>query len=269
MICHIDELESDPKSGTITALQTKDGTVTLTAGGIEIGNWFGFFSQQFQRGAQCTITPLEIAATDSSVVSNYIVTLPESRFEVFVEEVLRDGVWLRSAMATALSDSWVGDFVLRLGVGATDYPFAGSGGRISRHRGWNTYHQFPACEVVILGPNKTIRTKMTATNALGRLAAMSYWRDQPDGSWIQHHRLIVKRCDLDHVVMRFRNSVSDSRNSRWLHSHLLRAPFWSLNEAVLSYFPVKCFPTMQAQGIIAMGTGQSIRIRSRVVVGTI
>lgn len=263
MIDRIKRFLCNPESGIVTGLETASNNVSITSGGIEIGNWFGFCSQQNLGGVNCQIDGLSVQAESDWVESHFNVSLPESSFAVSILEQLCDGVWVREASATALKPSWLGDFVLRLGVNSDRFPVAGAGTRQSLHKARNTYHQHPVTEVFLESPQRTLTTQMQPQGYGGRLSRVSYWRDQPDGQWIQHHRLLVDQSDMDQVVFRCRHKVSDSRNTHWLRNRLLWSPFWALNESVLSHLPFR-LPTIQTQGIVQMDRGETVSLNSRV-----
>lgn len=269
MMDPITRLSSDQETGVIVGLETETGRVNLTAGGIEIGNWLGFFSQESGKGVNAEVKKLEVSRELTAVETCCVVELPEAVFKVRIAERLEQGTWIRETSATALRTSWIGDFVLRLGVHCADFPTAGDGKHHSAHKGRNTYHQFPVDTVEMNAEGRILRTSQRDDIEKGRLNRVSYWRDQQDGQWIQHHRLIVGRADLDHVVLRMRNTVLDTRDTRWLRSPLLRAPFWALNEDLLSHLPFRILPTLQAQGVICMAEGETIKLASNVRIDTV
>ncbi|MDF0603618.1 hypothetical protein P1J78_23085 [Psychromarinibacter sp. C21-152] len=256
----------DPETGTISRLETAAGQVELTAGGTEIGNWLGFCNQKELKGVQADIQEIDVSCEPDEVATRYVVDLPEATFQVCVSERLENGAWLRRASAIALRPSWMGDFVLRLGVKSTDFQTAGHGKRRSRHRNRNTYHQSHIDTVEIMGDRLLLRTTQRSDLESGRLERVSYWRDQRDGQWIQHHRLIVGEDDFDQVVFRVRNSVIDSRGSPWLRNRIFRAPFWAFNENVLSHLRFRVLPTIQAQGVVCVAEGDTFELESRVTV---
>lgn len=255
----------DPKNGLVNSLCTQRGEFAITTAGCEIGNWLGFFSQQELAGVRCTIERQRIVIENAALISLFEITLPRARLALELRDSLEQGVWLRHYTARALEPSWLGDFVVRLGVSLNDWQTAGSGSRRSQHRGWNRYSQYPVRSVVLEAPRLKLESSIETWNDLGRLDTLSYWRDDPNGNWIVHHRQLVNKNDLDHVVGRFRRETKNSLESKWLSLPIIWRPLWAFNERWISKLPNIRMPTFQTQGVIEMKKGQTLSLKVRAV----
>ena len=264
MIEKINQFQVDPKTGIIRALETSAGIVALTSGGIEIGNWLGFCSQESLSGVNCEVDQVSVDVLPNKVKTTFHVELPKSRFAISITERLESGAWMREASATALSPSWIGDFVLRFGVSSNHFPNAGTKNRCIHHKSRNTYYQYHIDNVSFWSSFNKLTTQSMSDIEAGRLDRVSYWRDQPDGQWIQHHRLIVKQSDWDVVVLRCRRRVFNSDERKILRNWLIWRPFWSLNEAIFSRLPFNSFPTLQTQGVVKVKKGETLMLASKV-----
>jgi len=256
----------NPENGLIRSLHTKSQDFIISTAGCEIGNWLGFFSQDKLAGVECSINNHSIVVEEMKLVSRFDISLPHARFALELKDSIEQGIWCRHYSATALEPSWLGDFVIRLGASFKVWQTAGSESKRSHHRGWNRYLQYPVERVLLEAPPLMLRTNIEASNNLGRLATVSYWRDEPTGNWIVHHRQLVQKKDLDYVVGRFRFVTKNSADSRWLRLPFIWRPIWALNERRVSRTPLLKVPTFQTQGVINMTEGESVSMIARVCI---
>lgn len=254
----------NPKNGLISCLHTKNRDFVISTAGCEIGNWLGFFSQDELAGVKCSINNRSIVVEEEKLVSRFDISLPHARFALELKDSIEEGYWCRHYLATAIESSWLGDFVIRLGVSSKVWQTAGNGSRYSHHRGWNRYLQYPVKDVVLKGGGMVLQAEIESSADLNRMATLSYWRDDPSTSWIVHHRHLVKSNDWDYIIGRFRNATRTSFESSWLSSPFVWRPLWAFNERWISRLPYIRLPAFQTQGVIEMKKGQKLSMKTRV-----
>jgi len=251
-------------TGVIEALLLEDEKWELASGGFEIGNWLGFCSQNRGGGLNCDLSLVDVDTSNGLIRYTYHVELPRALFEVTAKEQLKQGQWYRTFSATALKTSWMGDFVIRIGLPADAWLQAGDGKKNSRHKNRNTYFQYPIDGVEFRSPGKCLKTLCTEFSGLSRMDAVSYWRDDPRGFWASHHRLLVSASDYDHVVGRFRNKTITSDVSSLIGSSLVSKALWGFNERIVSRLPFSIIPSCQTQGVVVMEEGECVSLESRI-----
>ncbi len=260
----IQGLAIDPENGLVQSLYTEKGVFPVTTAGCEIGNWLGFFSQQKMSGVDCSIVNRKVDISESQVTSQFEIKFPRAHFSLWCNDYLQEGVWCRRYIAKAIEPSWLGDFVVRLGVPSSYWPSAGSEVHCSRYRGWNTYHQYPVRSVSLNTQQCCIETEITSVGDHGgRLGTVSYWRDEPGENWIVHHRLLVRANDLDHVVGRFRRLTVNSVDTPWIKHPFIWKPIWAFNERWASRLPINLLPTFQSQGVILLATNEEVSLETK------
>ncbi len=234
----------------IRALRCADREIEFTGGGCEFGDWYGFFSHEKSAGNRATVLRSEVAVAHNRAAGTIDVQLPCGEYTLAFDDQLNGGVLRRRYHLTARGAGAMGDMVIRSAVRAADFSFGMVGDRTVTHQKLNRFMQFDTRTATLSTGTLDLIFEADEPDAPGRLGMYTYLRDQPDGQWIMHHRLLTESGHSDEYVLRVRHAAFSSKSSPWVKA--LRGPLWRACE---KHPWIR--PTIQVGGNIAMKPGET------------
>lgn len=246
----IDAIVACPRTGVIRTLRCTGNDIQLTGGGCEFGDWYGFFSHEKLGGNRVSILRSQISVSESRSAGTIDVQLPCGNYTLGFDDQLERGTLRRTYHLTSLGLGAMGDMVIRSAVRAADFPSGVVGGCDETHQGMNRFMQFETLRATLSSGTLDLDFQADEPDAPGRLGMYTYLRDQPDGQWIMHHRLLTESHHSDEYVLRIRHAAYSSKSSSWVKP--LRGILWRACE---KHPWIR--PTIQVGGNIVMKPGET------------
>lgn len=249
-IIPIDSLTASPKTGVIESLRCGSDIIRFTGGGCEFGDWYGFFSHEKLGGNRVTINLCNVNAAQDRANGTIAVALPCGEYEFRFDDRLDAGTLRRTYHLKSLGVGAMGDMVIRSAASAAEFERGEIAGRAPAHEGLNRFMQYETRAARLIGNGIELVFDADVPDAPGRLGMYTYLRDQPDGQWIMHHRLLTESGHSDEYVLRVRHGAFSSKSSPWVKA--LRGPLWRACE---KHPWIR--PTIQVGGNIIMKPGET------------
>lgn len=176
--------------------------------GIEIGNWFGFFSHENSGGVACKVLQAEFISNHDEITSNFTISLPKATFQLSVQDLIlnRKSIIRKfSIINSSTKISWIGDCVIRTAIPLKEKKIKGFlENETVQHNGYNFYRDTED-DIVSLIINNSYKFKnefIYANYSSPNITKYNYLRDQPknkklnqkqytENCWIIHSRLLV------------------------------------------------------------------------------
>ncbi|MFN0135506.1 MAG: hypothetical protein ACKVS9_05230 [Phycisphaerae bacterium] len=256
-IIPIDSLTASPKTGVIESLRCGNDIIRFTGGGCEFGDWYGFFSHERLGGNRVTINKCEVNSAQDRANGTIVVALPCGEYEFRFDDRLDAGTLRRTYHLKSVGVGAMGDMVIRSAVRAADFQRGDIAGRAPAHVGLNRFMQHETSSARLIGNGIELAFDADVPDAPGRLGMYTYLRDQPDGQWIMHHRLLTECAASDEYVLRVRHAAYSSKSSFWVKS--LRGVLWRACE---KHPWIR--PTIQVGGNIIMKPGETWTMSSTI-----
>ncbi len=203
-------IDWDSQSNCLTSWQVPGWPRPLrfTGWGCEVGNWFGFFSQDFLSGIACQIERCQLGPADGARLgSHWVIKLPKAKFSIqTLDELVAPNAMIRKLTITNPSPdiAWIGDAVLRLVVPWEEGLVAELEQQEIAHQGTNFYYDTEEAAVSLRWPDgrRLLVQWLERPEAPLAMTPYLYVRDQPvlpnhnhplwaNPGWVIHARLLV------------------------------------------------------------------------------
>ena len=204
-------LSWDPETYCITEWQVPGWPQPLSFNGwgAEVGNGFGFFSQEFLGGIACRIESRQLEnPSPTKLGSRWQIRLPQARLNLqMVDELILPRQIIRHLTVANLSEkniAWIADAVIRLAVPWEEGLIAELEGKEINHQNTNFYYDTEEPEISLRwadGRRLLVRW-LEKPYTIPALTQYLYVRDQPAMPqhnhyywsvpvWVIHARLLV------------------------------------------------------------------------------
>jgi len=248
--------ETDPKSGCLSSISAAGVQMDVGGWGCEVGNWYGFFSQEKVGGRNVQVLDRSVLAGVATITARFEVALPRARVSLRSTETLHDGIIEREYSLEALDASYIGDFVLRSGFESRTW-FEGMIGKYRlQHRHRDRMVQIKTKAGTLSSPDLRVVSALCDARFPQRFDLLTYLRDEPSGLWIIHHRLLTRGGDCDDYVLQMRGGYM-SVNGEWLIPRIARRLLWRFSERNRGLGP-----TFQVGGNVRLSRGERLVLRS-------
>ena len=183
------------KHNVISELNFKNQNI-INPWGFETADSSAFFSLENNIGWRYKKV-LEEYQFDETINKAHIITqMQEGKWELFVNDEIKDNVLIRNVEATTLEDSYFMDFVLRYRFKKEFIEYAKINDTKYYHKDTNVYYQFPVKEVFLQGKGFDINLSIIDSIVPDGMEPMMYVRDNRD-EWVVHVRMVPKKWDKE------------------------------------------------------------------------
>jgi len=180
----------------------------FTGWGCEVGNWFGFFSQDHRGGIACQLESHQLGPADGvRLGSHWVIKLPKAKFSLLtLDELVTPNAMIRTLTVANPSPhiAWIGDAVLRIVVPWEEGLVAELEQQEISHKGTNFYYDTEEAAVSLRWPDgrRLLVQWLERPEAPPAMTPYLYVRDQPihptskhplwvKPVWVIHARLLV------------------------------------------------------------------------------
>ncbi len=164
--------------------------------GFETADSSAFFSLEKNVGWRYKKLLEEYEFDKTTNKAHIITQMKEGKWELFVNDELRENIVTRKVEAITLEDSYFMDFVLRYRFKKEFIEYAKIADKIYYHNNTNVYYQYPANKVFLKGKGFDINISIEDSIVPDKMQPVMYVRDNND-EWVVHIRMIPKKWDKE------------------------------------------------------------------------